>query len=118
MGTQSATSVDRLHARMVDRLAEHGWIKTRNVENAFRALARHEFLPGHPLEKVYGGEAIIILVYGGDRAWPRFREWLAHPRPLDLRALQIDAVHAGSSPAQSGYLLRRREFDFLIHAAS
>ena len=48
-----------LNARMVDRLVERGYVRTPRVEEAFRAVYRHPFLPDVSLEKIYSGEAIV-----------------------------------------------------------
>ncbi len=49
---------EALIARMVDAVVEKGYLKTPRIEDAFRAVARHPFLPGVPLGQVYSGEAI------------------------------------------------------------
>jgi protein-L-isoaspartate(D-aspartate) O-methyltransferase len=47
-----------LHQALVDQLKEAGRIRTSHVEAAFRAVPRHLFVPGVPLELVYHDEAI------------------------------------------------------------
>ena len=41
------------HQALVDRLKASGCIRTPLVEAAFRAVPRHLFLPGAPLDLVY-----------------------------------------------------------------
>ncbi len=48
-----------LHDEMVRRLVSQGDFRTSGVEAAFRTVPRHLFLPGVPLEVVYGGEAVV-----------------------------------------------------------
>ena len=48
-----------LNARMVDRLKESGAIRSRRVEDAFREIPRHLFLPGRDHDVVYSGQAIV-----------------------------------------------------------
>ncbi len=44
--------------QLVDMLKQSGCLSTPAVEAAFRAVPRHLFLPGIPLDKVYADEAI------------------------------------------------------------
>lgn len=48
-----------LHNEMVRRLGRRGDFRTRGVRAAFRTVPRHLFLPGIPLDEVYGGEAVV-----------------------------------------------------------
>jgi protein-L-isoaspartate(D-aspartate) O-methyltransferase len=47
-------------ARMVDRLRAEGSVRSQAVEQAFRGVERHLFLPDVSLDSVYGGEAVPI----------------------------------------------------------
>src|SRR5207302_1492517 len=47
-----------LHQSLVDQLRQAGCIRSASVEAAFRAVPRHLFLPGLPMEGVYRDEAI------------------------------------------------------------
>ncbi|HBY95779.1 MAG: methyltransferase, FxLD system [Ardenticatenaceae bacterium] len=47
-----------LHQALVEDLKDAGHIRTPRVEAAFRAIPRHLFLPGLPVEQVYSDEAI------------------------------------------------------------
>lgn len=49
---------------MIDTLVNEGSITNTLVEAAFRAVPRHIFLPGHPLEEVYRNEAIVTKRQG------------------------------------------------------
>lgn len=49
----------QMHARMVKQLIERGAVRTPHVEEAFRTVSRHLFLPDVPAEHVYSGDAII-----------------------------------------------------------
>src|SRR5574339_136221 len=47
-----------LNQALADELKSRGWIQTPDVEGAFRAVLRHYFLPGRPLEEVYSDHVI------------------------------------------------------------
>src|SRR5690349_6715110 len=47
-----------LNEALVDDLKTRKCFQTPNVEAAFRAVLRHQFLPGRPLEEVYSDRAI------------------------------------------------------------
>ena len=49
-----------LHQAYVDRLKRAGHIRTARVEAAFRAVPRHLFVPGFPLDHVYSDRAVNI----------------------------------------------------------
>src|SRR5262249_52786523 len=53
-----------LHQAMVDQLKDAGGIRSPSVEAAFRAVPRHLFLPGVPLDQVYRNEAIATKFEG------------------------------------------------------
>ncbi len=54
----SPSRATELHQRLVDALERDGSIRTPAVAVAFRAVPRHPFLPGVPLDLVYRDEAI------------------------------------------------------------
>ena len=56
---------ERLHREQVEQLLAAGSIRSRHVEEAFRAVPRHLFLPSLPPEKVYKDEAIVTKVEQG-----------------------------------------------------
>jgi protein-L-isoaspartate(D-aspartate) O-methyltransferase len=47
-----------LNQALVDELKSNAWIQTPGVEAAFRAVLRHHFLPGRPLEEIYSDTVI------------------------------------------------------------
>jgi len=54
----------RLQA-LVDALREAGYLASPSIEGAFRAVPRHLFLPGLPLERVYADEAVATKKQDG-----------------------------------------------------
>src|ERR1700761_1525146 len=78
VGTVSGES---LRAAMVDQLvADHagkGLIMRREVEAALRAVPRHEFIPGVPLEEAYRADhAVITKRAGGEVVSSVSAPWL------------------------------------------
>lgn len=58
-GTVDPRSADALRDAMTDKLIADGWITSPDLEAAFRAVPRHEFVPpGTPLEEAYGGSIV------------------------------------------------------------
>ena len=55
-----------LHQALVDQLNAQGRIRTARVESAFRAVPRHLFLPGYPLQRVYSDKAIDTKRMAGE----------------------------------------------------
>src|SRR5688572_24625026 len=53
-------SAHALNQLLVDGLKNKGHIRTPRIEEAFRSVPRHLFLPGVPLEEAYCDEAISI----------------------------------------------------------
>jgi protein-L-isoaspartate(D-aspartate) O-methyltransferase len=47
-----------LNQALIDDLKNKGLIRSSHVEAAFRAVLRHHFLPGSPLEEIYSDRAI------------------------------------------------------------
>ncbi|MGE0572501.1 MAG: methyltransferase domain-containing protein [Dehalococcoidia bacterium] len=54
-----------LNAALVDYLVREGIIGDPRIESAFRAVLRHHFLPGLPLETVYSDDAILTHIDHG-----------------------------------------------------
>lgn len=50
---------ERLHRRLVDGLRREGTTRDPRIEAAFRAVRRHWFLPGVPLDDVYRDRALV-----------------------------------------------------------
>src|SRR5436190_23571117 len=57
---EDRSDVPALHQRLVDHLKRAGHIRSPRVEAAFRAVPRHLFVPGFPLDDVYSDRAINI----------------------------------------------------------
>src|SRR2546428_12794983 len=62
---ESGTAEAVGHQALVDSLKASGCIRTPLVEAAFRAVPRHLFLPGTPLDLVYSDEAIPTKRFDG-----------------------------------------------------
>ena len=58
-GSLGANQITRLHEDYVEELKSKGAIQSPRVEEAFRSVPRHLFLPEVPLERVYRDEAIL-----------------------------------------------------------
>ncbi len=58
IGGNQRGDIVALQKALVDKLKQDGNIHSPSVESAFRAVPRHLFLPGVPLEQVYRDEAI------------------------------------------------------------
>ena len=56
---------DRLHQAFVDEVARHGDLSDHRIEAAFRAVPRHRFLPGVPLEEAYSDRVVVTKVEDG-----------------------------------------------------
>jgi protein-L-isoaspartate(D-aspartate) O-methyltransferase len=59
--------IARLHQALIDSQVREGNISSPAVEAAFRAVPRHLFLPGVPLEEVYRDQAIMTKYLNGTR---------------------------------------------------
>ena len=58
-------AADRARARLVDGLHDSGRLCSAAVEEAFRAVPRHLFLPGVPLARAYADEAVAVQAVDG-----------------------------------------------------
>lgn len=56
---------DALRETMVRELREPGWIRSERVANAFRAVPRHLFAPGTPLETAYSTHDSVVTKSDG-----------------------------------------------------
>ena len=63
--SSGANQITRLHGNYVEELKSKGAIQSPRVEEAFRAVPRHLFLPEVPLERVYRDEAILTKLQNG-----------------------------------------------------
>lgn len=59
------SAADRARARLVDGMRAAGRLPDRRVEEAFRAVPRHLFLPGVPGAHAYADEAVPVQAVGG-----------------------------------------------------
>lgn len=62
--TATADTIDesraaKLRNELADWIAGRGTFRTSRVEQAFRAVSRHEFLPGHSLEEAYSRKPVV-----------------------------------------------------------
>jgi protein-L-isoaspartate(D-aspartate) O-methyltransferase len=57
--TGSATSPEALRAQMADHIVQAGHARSRRIEEALRAVPRHEFVPAATLEEAYADQAVI-----------------------------------------------------------
>ncbi len=53
-------STAELQEALIGELRKNGAVKTDRVAEAFRAVPRHLFVPGEPLEKVYSDVVIKV----------------------------------------------------------
>ena len=53
-----ASEIINLRNALVDKLKSIGCIRSQNVEEAFRSVPRHIFVPGVELEKIYSDDSI------------------------------------------------------------
>jgi len=60
-----ATNIDTLHQELVDRVKVAGYITSPRVEEAFRAVPRHLFLPHLSPQEVYQDRAIMTKMIDG-----------------------------------------------------
>ena len=58
-------AADRARARLVDELRDGGRLPSAAVEEAFRAVPRHLFLPDVPLARAYADEAVAVQAVDG-----------------------------------------------------
>lgn len=65
---KNGSNVSVLNQALVDELKKIGWIETPRVEAAFRAVLRHQFLPGAPVEKVYSNQ-VVLTKQAEDGQW-------------------------------------------------
>lgn len=56
---------NRRHRAFVDEIARLGGFADRRIEAAFRAVPRHRFLPGVPVEEAYGDRVVVTKIEDG-----------------------------------------------------
>jgi protein-L-isoaspartate(D-aspartate) O-methyltransferase len=65
MASNDSSKPSALQEALADKLKTMGVIPTARVEAAFRAVPRHLFLPGVPLERVYSDDAVLTKTLNG-----------------------------------------------------
>ncbi len=85
-----------LAKNLVDAVKAKGFIRSPNVEAAFRAVPRHLFLPNLPLQKVYQDEAIITKSVDG-----RTVSSSSQPTIMAIMLEQLD-LHEGQRVLEIG----------------
>jgi protein-L-isoaspartate(D-aspartate) O-methyltransferase len=60
----AASDAESLNRTLVDALVKSEHVRSPRIEEAFRSLYRHHFLPELPLETVYRDEAIMTRIEG------------------------------------------------------
>ncbi|RPH69085.1 methyltransferase domain-containing protein, partial [bacterium] len=81
----------QLNHALVDELKEKGIIQTPRVEAAFRAVLRHHFVPGTPLEQVYSDRVIAAKKDEEGR-------WLSSSSQPAIMAIMLEQL--GLEPGQ------------------
>ncbi|HMQ30637.1 MAG TPA: methyltransferase domain-containing protein [Chloroflexaceae bacterium] len=74
----------RLHRALVERLGHEGLLGDRAIAEAFGAVARHHFLPGHPLEQIYADQAVAVKRAGD--------EWLSSSSQPAMMAIMLNQL--------------------------
>lgn len=97
MPDKANESAVALNQALVDKLKNQGLIQTPRVEAAFRAVLRHLFLPGMPLDEVYS-----------DRALPAKKDpsgqWISSSSQPAIMAIMLEqlALEPGSKVLEIG----------------
>lgn len=86
-----AGRADALRGAMVRRLVEQGAVRSRPIEEAFRAVPRHLFLPGVADDVVYSGEAVVTR--RGPDGVPTSSSSMPAIMAIMLEQLQVHAGH-------------------------
>ena len=85
-----------LHRNLIDSVKAKGFIRSPQVEAAFRAVPRHLFLPNVPLQRVYRDEAIVTKSLNG-----RFVSSSSQPTIMAIMLEQLD-LHEGQRVLEIG----------------
>ncbi len=86
----------KLHKNLIASVKAKGFIRSRHVEAAFRAVPRHLFLPDLPLERVYRDEAIVTKSLDG-----RTVSSSSQPTIMAIMLEQLD-LHEGQRVLEIG----------------
>ncbi|GAC1462814.1 MAG: hypothetical protein PVS3B3_10070 [Ktedonobacteraceae bacterium] len=96
MPEENEQTVQTLHKNLIDSVKAKGFIQSPRVEAAFRAIPRHLFLPGLPLQEVYQDKAIITKSVDG-----RFVSSSSQPTIMAIMLEQLD-LHKGHRVLEIG----------------
>lgn len=86
-----AASPEALLDALVHQLQQQGHIRSPRVEQAFRVVQRHLFLPGVPLETAYGEEAVIT--HRGPDGLPRSSSSMPAIMAVMIEQLDVQVGH-------------------------
>jgi protein-L-isoaspartate(D-aspartate) O-methyltransferase len=92
--SRGGRSIPELHQAYVDHLKWQDHIRTPSVEAAFRAVPRHLFVPGHPVEEVYDVER-AIGVRASDGSYtsnPYDRPWKSSSSQPAVYAIMLEQL--------------------------
>ncbi|WP_431929930.1 methyltransferase, FxLD system [Nonomuraea jabiensis] len=91
-------TIQRLRSAFADRLCQQGIVRTPAVEDALRAVPRHPFMPGVPLEQVYAimrphttGDSVVTSSIAAEPALAALLLEQAQVQP-GMRVLEIGAT--------------------------
>jgi protein-L-isoaspartate(D-aspartate) O-methyltransferase len=60
MNSSTRTTPEALRSQLADKLSSEGTVRTARIDQAFRVVPRHVFLPGHSVEDAYADHVVII----------------------------------------------------------
>jgi protein-L-isoaspartate(D-aspartate) O-methyltransferase len=83
---QTSRDVVGLNHALVDELKKMGCIQTPRVEAAFRAVLRHQFLPGAPLDQVYSNEVVLTKQDQGG-------QWISSSSQPAIMAIMLEQLN-------------------------
>ncbi|GAC1355936.1 MAG: hypothetical protein NVS4B11_08260 [Ktedonobacteraceae bacterium] len=96
MSEDHEKTTQTLHKNLIDQVKARGYITSRRVEDAFRAVPRHLFLPDLPPQEVYQDKAIITKSVNG-----RFVSSSSQPTIMAIMLEQLD-LHKGQRVLEIG----------------
>ena len=94
LASENHDDATTLHRTLVENLLSAGCIQTPRVEEAFREVPRHLFLPGVPLDQVYSDVSIATKLP------PKCRPFVPQAPPsLDILKRSGTMPRSAQSPA-------------------
>ncbi len=96
MAEDNEETIQALHKNLVDQVKAKGFMPSRHVETAFRAVPRHLFLPNLPPQEVYQDKAIITKSVDG-----HFVSSSSQPTIMAIMLEQLD-LHKGQHILEIG----------------